>query len=114
MTSYTKGVKTGCGTMHVIYVAATNEVLAYHGHSGSCGAAQADALARMATLAMHHGASRREVVIQLRGIQCPNPTWGDGCHYLSCADAFAQALLAAASDMDNDETTEEDANVAAA
>lgn len=59
--------------------------------AGTCTAANLDALARLISLAFRLGASKEEVIKQLRGIIC-HPTWDEGQQVLSVPDAVALAL----------------------
>jgi ribonucleoside-diphosphate reductase alpha chain len=85
---------TGCGNMYITVNSEDNdpfEVFLTMGKSGGCLAAQNEALARVVSLALRSGVDPEEIVKQLKGIRCPNPTMGpNGC--TSCPDALSRVL----------------------
>ena len=92
-------VNTGCGALYVTINAdrfGPFEMFANLGKGGGCAAAQIEALARQASLAMRSGVDPWQIVKQLKGIRCPNPTnaplgMADES-VLSCPDGMAKAL----------------------
>jgi ribonucleoside-diphosphate reductase alpha chain len=92
-------VDTGCGALYVTINAdrfGPFEVFANLGKGGGCAAAQIEALARQASLAMRSGVDPWQIVKQLKGIRCPNPKNAPlgmaGESVLSCPDGMAKAL----------------------
>jgi len=96
----THRVKTGCGYLYVtvnVDAGTPVEVFAHLGKTGGCAAAQAEAVARLVSLALRSGVALSAVVKELRGIRCPSPAWGEkGGPVLSCPDAVARVLAACA------------------
>ena len=91
----THRIDTGCGNLYLTlgYKEGTLiETLAALGKSGGCAAANAEAVTRLISLGLKYSIPLYEIVDQLRGIECPNPTWSDGKRVLSCPDAIAQIL----------------------
>ncbi|MFO8051619.1 MAG: vitamin B12-dependent ribonucleotide reductase [Thermoplasmatota archaeon] len=92
-------VDTGCGALYVTINwdrFGPFEMFANLGKSGGCAAAQIEALARLASLAMRSGIDPYRVVDQLKGIRCPNPKMGPlgmaDESVLSCPDGMGRAL----------------------
>ena len=88
-------VGTGCGSLYVTVNNDENgicEVFSHLGKSGGCAASQAEAVSRMVSLALRSGIETKEIIKQLKGIQCPNSIWFKGHKILSCPDGIAQAL----------------------
>jgi len=96
-------VETGCGNL-MIYVGegddrGIQEITARLGKGGGCASAQVEAIARMASIALQHGAEPAYLVKQLSGIRCHltalhrGEYWGDRPRMISsCADAMSVAL----------------------
>ncbi|MGA1848843.1 MAG: vitamin B12-dependent ribonucleotide reductase [Thermoplasmatota archaeon] len=92
-------VDSGCGALYVTINRdrfGPFEMFANLGKSGGCAAAQIEALARLASLAMRSGIDPYQIVKQMKGIRCPNPKMGPvGMteeQVLSCPDGMARAL----------------------
>ena len=92
-------VDSGCGALYVTINRdrfGPFEMFANLGKSGGCAAAQIEALARLASLAMRSGIDPYQVAKQLKGIRCPNPQLGPlGMgeeSVLSCPDGMGRAL----------------------
>jgi len=88
---------TGCGKMYVTVnedSMGVCEVFTQLGKSGGCTSSQAEAVARLISLALRSGVGQQEIIGQLKGIRCPSPNFADGSSILSCADAIAKALEA--------------------
>ncbi|HHD15423.1 MAG TPA: adenosylcobalamin-dependent ribonucleoside-diphosphate reductase, partial [Euryarchaeota archaeon] len=99
ITGVTGRVDTGCGALYVTINAdrfGPFEMFANLGKSGGCAAAQIEALARMASLAMRSGVDPWQIVKQMKGIRCPNPKEAPlgmaEQSVLSCPDGMAKAL----------------------
>jgi ribonucleoside-diphosphate reductase alpha chain len=96
-TGFTFLMHTGCGKMYVTVnedSMGVCEVFTQLGKSGGCTSSQAEAVARLISLALRSGVDQQEIINQLKGIRCPSPTIADGNAVLSCADAIAKALEA--------------------
>ncbi|MBN1389510.1 MAG: vitamin B12-dependent ribonucleotide reductase [Candidatus Thermoplasmatota archaeon] len=90
---------TGCGALYVTINRdrfGAFELFANLGKTGGCAAAQIEALARLASLAMRSGIDPYQIVKQLKGIRCPNPKMGpvgmSEEQVLSCPDGIGKAL----------------------
>lgn len=99
ITGVTGRVDTGCGALYVTINAdrfGPFEMFANLGKTGGCAAAQIEALARQASLAMRSGVDPWQIVKQLKGIRCPNPKEAPlgmaDQSVLSCPDGMARAL----------------------
>lgn len=96
LSGHTHKMVTGCGNAYVTInhdEEGLFEVFFVLGKSGQCGAAQTEAIARMASNALRSGVEPEYLIKQLINIRCPNPViFGEEC--LSCADAVAKALRA--------------------
>lgn len=87
--------RTGCGNLYVTIGEVEGrpiEVFIHLGHSGGCGAAHQEGLARAVSLALRHGATDAEIIHQLEGIECPNSMIDEGIKITSCCDAVATAF----------------------
>ncbi|MFA5353162.1 MAG: vitamin B12-dependent ribonucleotide reductase [Thermodesulfovibrionales bacterium] len=89
-------IKTGCGDLFVTITQDEDEkpfeVFTTIGKAGGCAASQAEAIGRLLSIALRSGIEPKELVKQLKGISCHQPTWGEGGKIVSCADAIAKAL----------------------
>ena len=97
----TRRVRTGCGNLYVTVNRDGDgpaEVFMRMGKTGGCAAAQAEAVARLVSLALRCGVALPEVVRELWGIRCSSPAWERGGPVLSCPDALAQVLTGYAPD----------------
>jgi ribonucleoside-diphosphate reductase alpha chain len=92
----TRHMKTGCGNIYVTINEDKDgnvfELFTSMGKAGGCGASQAEALGRLISLALRSSVEKEEVVRQLKGISCHQPSWHKGGRILSCADGIAKAL----------------------
>lgn len=94
---YTYLMHTGCGKMYVTInedEKGAFEIFTQLGKSGGCTSSQAEAVARLISLALRSGIDQQSIIKQLKGIRCPSPTLAEGGAILSCADAVAKALEA--------------------
>ncbi len=91
----TRRVRTGRGNLFVTVNMSSDdrpfEVFATHGKAGGNDAAMAEAVSRMASLALRSGIDPVDVSEQLRGIT-DVPAWDDGVMIRSVPDAIASVL----------------------
>src|SRR5215207_2129 len=95
LTGVTKKIRTGHGSMYVTMnddEFGPRECFVILGKPGGTAAAFSDALGRMITLAMTHGAAPDEVVHHLRGIQDGHPAGVGPNAVLSVPDGVAKAM----------------------
>jgi len=96
VTGSTRMVRTGCGKLYVTINRDEHgpfELFATMGKAGGCASSQAEAIARMVSLAFRCGIPIDDVIRQLRGIRCHQPAWeAGGERILSCADAVAKVI----------------------
>jgi ribonucleoside-diphosphate reductase alpha chain len=101
LSGITRRVRTGRGNLFVtINMASDNrpfEVFATHGKAGGNDAAMAEAVSRMASLALRSGINPVDVSEQLRGIT-DVPAWDEGEMIRSVPDAIASVLDRLAND----------------
>ncbi|HEX8948185.1 MAG TPA: TSCPD domain-containing protein, partial [Dissulfurispiraceae bacterium] len=62
------------------------------GKAGGCAASQAEAIGRLISLSLRSDIEPEEIVKQLKGISCHQPSWYEGGRVLSCSDAIAKAI----------------------
>lgn len=95
LNGITRRVRTGRGNLFVTVNMAADtrpfEVFATHGKAGGNDAAMAEAVSRMASLALRSGIDPVDVSEQLRGIT-DVPAWDDGEMIRSVPDAIASVL----------------------
>ncbi len=99
ITGVTGRVDSGCGALYVTInhdKFGPFEMFANLGKGGGCAAAQIEALARLASLAMRSGIEPYQIVKQLKGIRCPIPKMAPlGMaeeSILSCPDGMGKSL----------------------
>jgi ribonucleoside-diphosphate reductase alpha chain len=96
MRGTTRLVKTGCGRLYVTINEDAEgnvfELFTSMGKAGGCASSQAEALGRLISLALRSSIGKDEIVKQLKGISCHQPSWHSSGRILSCADAIAKAL----------------------
>jgi ribonucleoside-diphosphate reductase alpha chain len=95
LSGVTKKIRTGHGSMYVTMnddEFGPRECFVILGKPGGTAAAFSDALGRMITLALTHGADPAEVVHQLRGIQDGHPAGVGPNAILSVPDGVAKAM----------------------
>jgi ribonucleoside-diphosphate reductase alpha chain len=95
LTGVTKKIRTGHGSMYVSMnddEFGPRECFIILGKPGGTAAAFSDALGRMITLALTHGANPAEVVHQLRGIQDGHPAGVGPNAVLSVPDGVAKVM----------------------
>jgi ribonucleoside-diphosphate reductase alpha chain len=89
-------MSTGCGKFYVTINEDEDgrifEIFTSMGKAGGCASSQCEALGRMISVALRANISRTDIVRQLKGISCHQPSWGPGGKITSCADAVAKAL----------------------
>jgi len=92
----TERVRVGCGTNLFITINEDDESLAELflslGKSGGCVASHIESMGRLISLALRSQIEPEEIIIQLKSIRCPSPTFGPEGPVLSCADAVAKAI----------------------
>ena len=92
----TRLLKTGCGNLYVTINEDENgkpfEVFTNIGKAGGCAASQSEAIGRLISLSLRSNIEPEEIVQQLKGISCHQPSWNEGGKVLSCSDAIAKAL----------------------
>lgn len=93
----TRLMKTGCGNLYVTINEDQEgkpfEVFTNIGKAGGCASSQAEAIGRLISLSLRSNVEPEEVIKQLMGISCHQPSWHDeGGRILSCSDAIAKAL----------------------
>lgn len=92
----TRLMKTGCGHLYVTINEDENgkpfEVFTNIGKAGGCASSQAEAIGRLISLALRSNIETEEIVKQLKGISCHQPSWYEDGRLLSCSDAIAKAL----------------------
>lgn len=89
-------MKTGCGNLYVTVNEDESgkpfEVFTNIGKAGGCASSQAEAIGRLISLSLRSGVEPDEIIKQLKGISCHQPSWADEGRILSCSDAIAKAL----------------------
>ncbi len=89
-------MKTGCGNLYVTINEDTEgkpfEVFTNIGKAGGCASSQAEAIGRLISLSLRSNVEPEELIKQLMGISCHQPTWHESGRILSCSDAIAKAL----------------------
>lgn len=92
----TRLMKTGCGNLYVTINEDENgkpfEVFTNIGKAGGCASSQAEAIGRLISLSLRSNIESEELVKQMKGISCHQPSWYEGGRVLSCSDAIAKAL----------------------
>src|ERR671915_565757 len=95
LTGVTKKIRTGHGSMYVTMnddEFGPRECFVILGKPGGTAAAFSDALGRMITMALTHGAEPQEIVHQLRGIQDGHPAGVGPNAVLSVPDGVARSM----------------------
>lgn len=92
----TERVRVGCGTNLFITINEDEEGLAELflslGKSGGCVASHIEAMGRLISLTLRSRIEPEEIILQLKSIRCPSPTFGSEGPVLSCADAVAKSV----------------------
>jgi ribonucleoside-diphosphate reductase alpha chain len=92
----TRFMKTGCGNLYVTINEDEHghlfELFTSMGKAGGCASSQAEAIGRLVSLAFRSNIDPDEIMKQLKGISCHQPTWSSGGKILSCSDAIAKAI----------------------
>ncbi|MCE5195090.1 MAG: vitamin B12-dependent ribonucleotide reductase [Nitrospiraceae bacterium] len=92
----TRLMKTGCGNLYVTINADDKgqffELFTSMGKAGGCASSQSEAIGRLVSLVFRSNIDAQEVVNQLKGISCHQPSWCNGGRILSCSDAIAKAI----------------------
>lgn len=92
----TRLMKTGCGHLYITINEDEKghlfELFTSMGKAGGCAASQSEAIGRLVSLVFRSNIEPEEVVNQLKGISCHQPSWCDGGRILSCSDAIAKAV----------------------
>jgi len=95
LEGFTEVIKTGYGNLYVtvnIYEGRPFEVFVQIGKSGYTTMADAEAIGRLASLALRSGISVKDVVEQLEGIGGASPVFSEGKLVMSIPDAIAAVL----------------------
>ena len=90
----TEKVKIGCGNLYVTVNYDENgicEVFTNTGRHGGC-PSQAEATARLVSIALRSGIDVQTIIGQLKGIRCPSTIRQPGMKVTSCPDAIARAI----------------------
>ncbi|MHB8069818.1 MAG: vitamin B12-dependent ribonucleotide reductase [Desulfobaccales bacterium] len=98
-TGVTDCINTGCGKLYVTVNKddlGFCEVFAQMGKTGGCASSHIESIGRLMSLALRSGVKIESIIKQVTGIRCPSPVWGNGKQVLSCPDAMAKVLAAAA------------------
>ncbi|MBM4137585.1 MAG: vitamin B12-dependent ribonucleotide reductase, partial [Nitrospira sp.] len=92
----TRLLKTGCGNLYVTINEDEEghlfELFTSMGKAGGCASSQSEAIGRLVSLAFRSNVEPEEIIKQLKGISCHQPSWHSGGKILSCSDAIAKAL----------------------
>ncbi len=92
----TERVRVGCGTNLFITInedkEGLTELFLSLGKSGGCVASHIEAMGRLISLTLRSGIEPEEIILQLKAIRCPSPTFGSDGPVLSCADAVAKSV----------------------
>ncbi len=92
----TRLLKTGCGHLYVTINEDESgrpfEVFTNIGKAGGCASSQSEAIGRLISLSLRSNIEPEEIVKQLKGISCHQPSWTEGGKILSCSDAIAKAI----------------------
>ncbi len=92
----TQAMSTGCGSLYVTVNEGDDgmpfEIFNHIGKAGGCAASQSEAIGRLVSLSLRCNIAPEQIIKQLRGISCHQPSWADGGKILSCADAIAKAI----------------------
>lgn len=118
-------IPNGCGNL-MVYIggdesngenSGIHEITARLGKGGGCASAQTEAIARMASIAMQHGASPEKIAKQLGGIRCQTTAMYNSKHtgdrpriVTSCADAISIALSEHIADLKGDKVIDDNTN----
>ncbi|MCE5313015.1 MAG: vitamin B12-dependent ribonucleotide reductase [Nitrospiraceae bacterium] len=92
----TRLMNTGCGNLYITINEDEEgrlfEVFTNMGKAGGCASSQAEAIGRLISLALRADIEPIEIVKQLKGISCHQPSWQESGRVLSCSDAIAKAI----------------------
>ncbi|MDX9713865.1 MAG: vitamin B12-dependent ribonucleotide reductase [Dissulfurispiraceae bacterium] len=92
----TRLMNTGCGNLYVTINEDEEgrlfEIFTNMGKAGGCASSQAEAIGRLISLALRADIDPVEIVKQLKGISCHQPSWQESGRVLSCSDAIAKAI----------------------
>ncbi|MGQ0793854.1 MAG: adenosylcobalamin-dependent ribonucleoside-diphosphate reductase [Deltaproteobacteria bacterium] len=95
LTGFTEVIKTGYGNLYVTvntYEGRPFEVFVQIGKSGYTTMADAEAIGRLASLALRSGIGVKDVVEQLEGIGGASPVFSEGTLVMSIPDAIAAVM----------------------
>jgi ribonucleoside-diphosphate reductase alpha chain len=92
----TRLVRTGCGNIYVTINEDEKgnvfELFTSMGKAGGCASSQSEAIGRLISLALRSNIDPDEIVKQLKGVSCHQPSWTSSGRIQSCADAIAKSL----------------------
>jgi ribonucleoside-diphosphate reductase alpha chain len=96
LTGTTRKIKTGCGSLYVTCNVDENghpiEVFCKLGKTGGCAASQLEAMGRLISIGLRSGYGLEDMVKQLTGISCHQPSGFGPALVRSCSDGVAKIL----------------------
>lgn len=92
----TQKIYVGCGSLFLTINCDQEgkplQVIGRLGKAGGCQADQIEAIGRLITIGLAHGAPLHVLARTLIGMRCPQPIWHSGELVQSCADGIAQGI----------------------
>jgi ribonucleoside-diphosphate reductase alpha chain len=93
--AYKEKLSDNCGSLYIFIGTDPEgicEIFVIKGKSGGCVGAFAEAVGRLASIALASGVPPEQIIRQLRGIRCPHPKMTSEGTIFSCPDAIAKTL----------------------